>query len=210
MLPQNLGWSTKLLLGLSVIVMMLAGSFGFAEEDAPAPAREFRAVTFGSDETANTIKLSKLAADGWEYVGPLGAGMVAFRSAAKAAVSDAAKLSGVWINVYTELDGKRRNPDSRHVFVGNRYFRIEGNRIAEDGTFVVDDSGPLKKIDYTVLRGEDEGFTWHAVYDLDGDTFRHFGRWGTENWENRPAAFSDKTDATTFLRVMKRETVAHP
>jgi uncharacterized protein (TIGR03067 family) len=123
----------------------------------------------------------------------------------KAVVGDAAKLSGVWINVYTEQNGIRDTPDSRHVFVGNRYFLIERDRVAEDGTFVIDASGPVKKIDYKCVRGDYAGLTWHAVYELNGDTFRHFGPWGIDNWQNRPATLAAKTNATTFLRVMKRE-----
>jgi uncharacterized protein (TIGR03067 family) len=122
-----------------------------------------------------------------------------------AALDDAASFSGVWVNVYTEHDGKRETPDSRHVFVGNRYFRINGDRIAEDGTFVIDATGPVKKIDYRCERGEYVGLVWRAVYELKGNTFRHFGPWGTNNWHNRPAKLAAKTDATTFLRVMKRE-----
>ncbi len=193
-------------LGLSVIVALLAGSFAIAEEKAPDARTELKAVAFGLDEAANNEKLEKLTADGWEYVGPLNVGMVAFRRAGQHADDgDVAKLAGVWINVYTEQDGVRRTPNSRHVFVGNRYFRLEEDVIAEDGVFVTDTSGPVKKIDFRCIRGEDEGHTWHAIYELDGDTYRHFGPWGTDNWDNRPAEFAEKTDANTFLRVMKRE-----
>jgi WD40 repeat protein len=40
---------------------------------------EYRSVTFGTDEKENTKKLNDLAAAGWEYVGPLTGGMVAFK-----------------------------------------------------------------------------------------------------------------------------------
>ena len=198
--------SVNVLVGLGVIVALQSLSLGVADEKVAPPRPEFKAVAFGPDETTNIGKLAGLAADGWEYVGPLNPGMIAFRRVVlKAVGGDAAKLSGVWINVYTEQDGIRDMPDSRHVFVGNRYFLIERDRVAEDGTFVIDTSGPVKKIDYKCVRGEYAGLTWHAVYELDEDTFRHFGPWGTDNWQNRPAALAAKTDATTFLRVMKRE-----
>jgi hypothetical protein len=40
---------------------------------------EFKAVLIGTDEKDATKKLNDLAADGWQYVGPLGSGLVAFR-----------------------------------------------------------------------------------------------------------------------------------
>jgi uncharacterized protein (TIGR03067 family) len=190
-------------LGLTVVPLSL--SFGIAGEKKPVK-NEFKVVTFGSDETANTDRLTELAVEGWEYLGPLNAGTIAFRKrATKAVAGDAARLSGVWINVFTEQNGVRDTPDSRHVFVGNRYFVLDGNRVTEDGTFVIDASGPVKKIDYKCVRGSDAGFTWCGVYELDGNTYRHFGPWGTRNWNNRPETMATRTDATTFLRVMRRE-----
>lgn len=113
-------------------------------------------------------------------------------------------LQGVWINVFTEHDGVRETPDSKHVLLGNRYFVINGDKVAEEGTFQIDVTGPIKKIDFTCLKGDYAGMTWKGIYRLDGDSYRHFGPWGTDRWENRPAGFQDKTDATTWLRVMKR------
>jgi hypothetical protein len=47
----------------------------------PAPLQEweFKAVLIGTDEKAATKKLNDLASEGWQYVGPLGNGLVAFR-----------------------------------------------------------------------------------------------------------------------------------
>jgi uncharacterized protein (TIGR03067 family) len=198
--------TVSILAGFGVFAALLSRSIGVADETGAPAGPEFKAVAFGPDEAANIEKLARLSADGWDYVGPLNPGSVAFRKVVpKAVVGDAAKLSGVWINVYTEHDGIRETPESRHVFVDNRYFLIDGDRVAEDGTFEVDASGPVKKIDYKCVRGDYPGLTWHAVYELNGDTFRHFGPWGTDNWQNRPATLAAKTDATTFLRVLKRE-----
>ncbi len=47
----------------------------------PKPAWEWKAVSFGADEKEATKKLDELAADGWEYVGPLANGLVAFKRA---------------------------------------------------------------------------------------------------------------------------------
>jgi WD40 repeat protein len=49
------------------------------EDKAEAAPWEYRTARFGTNETENTRKLNELAQDGWEYVGPLGNGSVAFR-----------------------------------------------------------------------------------------------------------------------------------
>jgi WD40 repeat protein len=48
-------------------------------QETPSPVWEFKAVAFGNDEKEGTRKLNALAAEDWEYVGPLGNGLVAFR-----------------------------------------------------------------------------------------------------------------------------------
>jgi hypothetical protein len=50
-------------------------------QDKPAPLQEweFKAVLIGTDEKDATKKLTDLASKGWQYVGPLGNGLVAFR-----------------------------------------------------------------------------------------------------------------------------------
>src|SRR5262245_11004421 len=65
--------------------------------------------------------------------------------------AEVAKLQGVWINEFTEQSGERATPESRHIFVGNRYFRIDDGRVAEEGTFKVDATDTVKKIDFTCL-----------------------------------------------------------
>ncbi len=45
----------------------------------PTKGWEHKAVSVGADEKEATAKLNALAADGWEYVGPLSGGLVAFR-----------------------------------------------------------------------------------------------------------------------------------
>jgi hypothetical protein len=47
--------------------------------NSPTPPWEFKAVLFGSDEKVNTKHLKELGAEGWEYGGPLGNGLVAFK-----------------------------------------------------------------------------------------------------------------------------------
>jgi hypothetical protein len=52
-------------------------------------------VYFGGDEKENTGKLNALAAENWEYVGPLNSGMVAFRRVGSVPVSKKT-LVGIW------------------------------------------------------------------------------------------------------------------
>jgi hypothetical protein len=49
---------------------------------------EFKAVSFPKDEKGSTKTLNDLAREGWEYVGPLHSGMVAFRRRRPTAVEE--------------------------------------------------------------------------------------------------------------------------
>jgi hypothetical protein len=49
------------------------------EKSASLKEWEFKAVLFGLDEKEATRKLNELASEEWQYVGPLGNGLVAFR-----------------------------------------------------------------------------------------------------------------------------------
>jgi uncharacterized protein (TIGR03067 family) len=147
----------------------------------------------------------------WSALGSSGASPIAAAHDPKAGADDAAKLQGVWIVEYTEHGIKKLMQRQRFIFVGNRFFRLDGDKVVVEGTFTIDTSGPVKKIDYRFLKGfrdrqgNDKVMTRPAIYELDGDSYREFGPWGTDLWDKRPAAFADKTDLTNYLRVMKRE-----
>jgi hypothetical protein len=49
------------------------------QKKADSPKWEFKAVSFSNDEKESTKKLNDLADEAWEYVGPLGQRLVAFR-----------------------------------------------------------------------------------------------------------------------------------
>jgi hypothetical protein len=78
--PSVIGWATLLLAGAS-LPSTLAG------EPTARPQWEYKAVAFARDEVENTARLNALARNGWEYVGPLAHGQVAFRRAAGSANS---------------------------------------------------------------------------------------------------------------------------
>jgi hypothetical protein len=66
------------------------------DKPAPKPAWELKAVSLGADEREATKKLNELAADGWEYVGPLANGLVAFRRP-----NDAFQPKTKWVGEFT-------------------------------------------------------------------------------------------------------------
>jgi hypothetical protein len=67
------------LMALSIVFMLFFGGAACCQEKSGSQAVEYKAVRFGTDEKENTRTLNDLAADGWEYVGPLGNSMVAFK-----------------------------------------------------------------------------------------------------------------------------------
>jgi hypothetical protein len=62
-----------------LLIPVLSVSDTRGQERADPPRQELKAVSIGNDERAATEKLNDLAAEGWEYVGPLGNGLVVFR-----------------------------------------------------------------------------------------------------------------------------------
>ncbi len=74
---------------------------------------EFKAVDFAGDEKDSTKKLNDLAADGWEYVGPLGHGLVAFRRTAAAGQKNIAGLVAAAKEVSAAHTGPTPYPDSK-------------------------------------------------------------------------------------------------
>ena len=49
------------------------------DKPGPKPAWEWKAGALGAEEKEATKKLNELTAGGWEYVGPLAHGLVAFK-----------------------------------------------------------------------------------------------------------------------------------
>jgi WD40 repeat protein len=77
-----------------------------------AAAWEYKAVSFSPDEGESTKKLNDLAREGWEYVGPLNSGMVAFRRPRASAIEEKVgqvRLLGEHKNFFTA----RFSPDGR-------------------------------------------------------------------------------------------------
>src|SRR5262245_19226575 len=67
------------LAGLTLGAMHGCPAMQAQEKPASTKEWEFKAVLFGTDEKNATKKLNDLATEEWQYVGPLGNGLVAFR-----------------------------------------------------------------------------------------------------------------------------------
>src|SRR4029077_6398010 len=71
-----------LVLGLTTVALGVLHPYpAVRAQEKPSAQKEweFKAVQMGMDEKEATRKLNNLASEGWQYVGPLGNGLVAFR-----------------------------------------------------------------------------------------------------------------------------------
>jgi hypothetical protein len=76
---------------------------------APKPAWEWKAVSLGAAEKEATKILNELAAGGWEYVGPLANGMVAFKRP-----NDPFQPNTKWVGKFTrQVAGEAASPGGR-------------------------------------------------------------------------------------------------
>ena len=60
-------------------VLIVLAPRATCQEKSDSPKVEYKAVAIGADEKEATRKLNALAAEGWEYLGPLGNSLVAFK-----------------------------------------------------------------------------------------------------------------------------------
>jgi uncharacterized protein (TIGR03067 family) len=178
-----------------------------SQEKTAPPPWEYKAVSFGGDEKENTRKLNDLAGEGWEYVGPLGNGMVAFRRAVlsprdAAAKKDREKLQGTWYTVSISYGDTNTAEDKTDTitYEGDQFVQKRGGLVWQAGTFkIVDATSNPKQIDYVATEGEFKGAHWRSVYTLDGDDHQICSDDGNDN---RPKEFSGKVG---FHRVTKRQ-----
>lgn len=94
-------------IALPLAMFMSTSAVAVAEtpsERRPSPTEGVRAIRFSDAEAAATRELNELVGQGWQYVGPLSNGLVAFR---RAASMDAATVSlqGEWEFLSYERDG---------------------------------------------------------------------------------------------------------
>src|SRR6266496_1339998 len=66
---------------LGLYLPLLGAPIAWGQEREVATKWEYRAVVFGPNAKNATKRLNELAAEGWQYVGPLGNNLVAFKRA---------------------------------------------------------------------------------------------------------------------------------
>jgi uncharacterized protein (TIGR03067 family) len=165
-------------------------------QDKPSAGKpwEYKAVSFGTDEKEATKKLNDLASEGWELVGPLGNGLVAFKRPASSNLELAAKKElAKWEGDYQTDDGGS--------------FTVKGDRWTMKGPGSEGYSGKIKILDVRekvtladllVEEGETKGKTVKAIFRLEGETLHYCGTYDLE----RPTEF--KGDSDPYYYAWKR------
>jgi uncharacterized protein (TIGR03067 family) len=184
------------------------------QEKAVSANWEFKVVAFGTDEKENTKKLNDFAAEGWEYVGPIGNAMIAFKRTRATAAENATKaeldkLQGGWTHISRETNGKETTYEEgkrgKTIITGARFVVMNNDgKITEAGAIkLVDAVSDPKKWDY-VLDETYGGQTYRSIYRLDGDTFKYCMASADAAEASRPTAFSTKEGDGQYSASLKR------
>jgi uncharacterized protein (TIGR03067 family) len=171
---------------------------------------EYKAVSFDSDEIQDTRKLNLLAADGWEYVGPLfggaddptkrGKGVVAFRRRTDLAEAkkELDKLQGKWKVIAVE-------PGGGNVFVANdETWSFDKDQVLSpklEWSITLNPTAKVKKIDL-VPRESRPPVSWSGIYSLDGDDLKLCV---DTTGDDRPKEFSTEKNPARVLITLKRQ-----
>ena len=182
---------------LAASFLIILGAASCADNPGAADV-EYRAVTFGPDEKENTRKLNELAAEGWEYVGPLNSSMVAFKRPRGAEPQSAgrkelAKWEGAW---ETEAGEKM-------TIKGDRWMSAApGNPPIGGRLKVIGISEQTIQVDMVLELGEMKDKTCKAIFRLDGDILHYCGTYG----DTRPTEFRTTEENTYYAwkRVTKK------
>jgi hypothetical protein len=135
--------SVMAVIGFAVLALLSPPA---RSQDKPAPpALEYRAVAFGADAQEATRKLNELAAQGWEYVGPLGNSLVAFKRPRPPVVTGADLFSRV-----AKLGGQIKKvkgfPEGKEILAYDVDFK--GTQIADADLATL---GPMQDVWYLDL-----------------------------------------------------------
>jgi uncharacterized protein (TIGR03067 family) len=174
-------------------------------QDKPAskPAWEWKAVALGAEEKEATKKLNELATDGWEYVGPLAHGLVAFKRPKRPAEEiELEKLQGTWILVSRAEGGQvvpAKDDSITFTFTGNKWTWKNGDTLAQAGILkLVDLNNTPKSYDNECTDGVNKGAKAKGIYQVEGDTFKYC------EGANRPTDFTTKAGDGTYCCTWKR------
>ena len=120
--------------------------------------------------------------------------------------SELKELRGTWLLVEEIDDGKQMPAEeakkNKLTFDGEGRWKVEiDGKIVGEGTAKIDPSRKPKTIDYAFTKGDGNGARFIAIYELDGDSYRHCGVLrGT-----RPSEFSSTPGSGQILTVFRRE-----
>jgi uncharacterized protein (TIGR03067 family) len=164
-----------------------------SQEKAAAPKWDFKAVAFSNDEKESTKKLNALAREGWEYVGPLGNALTAFKRRIRSVQEiELEKLQGTWTLISYEMDGKQvRGEDEDHTFtfVGDKWIGKDGGQLVQAGTIKrIEVKDKFNTMDLLITEGVNAGATAVAIYVIEGDTLKYIVTTGS----TRPTEFATK------------------
>jgi uncharacterized protein (TIGR03067 family) len=180
-------------------VFLLTGTYPFPpargqDKPAPKPAWEWKAVALGPEEKEATKKLNELAAGGWEYVGPLAHGLVAFKKLTRSAYDiELEKFEGAWTwEGYTA------------TWKGDKHEVYEGDTLHGKGVFKIDPAKQPKTFDYIPSEGAHKGDVLLGIYELDGDTLR-ICHVAASTKKPRPTEFSTDGKGGDVNQVWKRK-----
>ena len=116
------------------------------------------------------------------------------------------KLAGTW-RLIDEIDGGTRTPaglakKDMLTFDLTGAWKVESEgKIVGEGTATIDPTKKPKTIDYTITKGEAAGTKFLAIYELDGDVFRHCGILNGA----RPSKFLSEPGSGQILTVFRRQ-----
>lgn len=122
------------------------------------------------------------------------------------AAAELKTLHGTWSIVKEINDGKEMPAEeARKIKVtfgadGKWQVAVEGKVVAQ-GTMTLDPAKKPKIVDYVVTEGDDKGKKFIAIYELDGDSFRHCGALKGA----RPTEFGSPAGSGQFLTMFRRD-----
>lgn len=159
------------------------------------PQFEYRAYAIAGDENQASRRLNNLIADGWEYVGPLGGNLVAFRrptTAERLREQELAKWQGSWLNA----------DDNTTVFEidGGQWSWTNGpnGKVLASGTLeVIEVEKGIIRADLYHESGARKGSTLQAIFQVDGNAMSYASAVAPEE---RPRSFV-RGQASQWKRV---------
>jgi len=147
-----------------VALLFLVAPGASCQEKSTSLAVEYKAVAIGADEKGATRKLNELAAEGWEYVGPLGNSLVAFKR--DPAKRELAKWQGEWAG----------DEGQKMTINGDQWSSSTPTFGPVSGTLkVIEVREKMTLVDLVVEAGPTSGQRCKVILRLDGDTLHYCG-----------------------------------